>query len=271
VDLNTITALHRPRDRAELAGRLAGADSGVAPLAGGTWLFSQPQPRLHALVDLTTLGWPPFTEDADGLEMAATCTLHELAHRPVPQRWPALAIARPCCEALVGSFKVWHTATVGGNVCLALPAGPITSLAVALDGVAVIWTRDGGERRVPVADLVVGVRRTTLRPGEVLRAIRLPAAALAARAVFHRASLAVQGRSGSVVIARRDPDGTFVLTVTAATDRPYRWAFPAPPPAAELAAAIGTVPRWYDDPHGAPDWRHAVTRLLAEQARAELA
>ncbi|MDT7569507.1 MAG: hypothetical protein QOG76_8131, partial [Pseudonocardiales bacterium] len=28
---------------------------------------------------------------------------------------------------------------------------------------------------------------------------------------------------------------------------------------------------WFDDPHGAPDWRRAVTLLLAEEVRAELA
>ena len=54
----------------------------------------------------------------------------------------------------------------------------MTSLCAALDGVALIWTPDGGGRRVPVAEFVVGDRRTVLAPGEVLRTVHLPAAAL---------------------------------------------------------------------------------------------
>ena len=73
------------------------------------------------------------------------------------------------------------------------------------------------------------------------------------------------------MIGRVDPDGTFVLTVTAATDRPYRFAFPAVPESGDLAAALASIPAWFDDPHGAPDWRQAVTRLLAEEIREELA
>jgi CO/xanthine dehydrogenase FAD-binding subunit len=267
MDLNTVTALHRPADRTELAGRLG---TGAAALAGGTWLFSQPQPDLHTLVDLTGLGWPPLTVTGRGLEIAATCTLAELAAFTAVPAWPATALFRACCEALAGSFKIWHTATVGGNICLALPAGPMTSLAAALDGTVLLWSATGTERRVPVAEFVVGDRRTVLRPGEVLRAVELPASALAARTAFRRAALATQGRSGSVVIGRKDAGGGFVLTVTAATDRPRRIAFPGLPAAAELAGGLGRIDPWFDDPHGAPDWRRAVTLLLAEEVRAEL-
>lgn len=255
MDLPTVTELHRPTRRAELHLRDA------AVLAGGTWLFSEPQPHLRALVDVTGLGWSPITRTEAGISVAATCTLAELAAAAdVP-------LARACCRALAASFKIWHTATVGGNICLALPAGSMTSLAVALDATALIWTVDG-ERRLPVLDLVTGVRTTALEPGEVLRAVELPAAALAARTAFRRAALSAEGRSGSVVIGRRDAE--FVLTVTAATTRPYRFAFPALPSAAELQDTLDTVASWYDDPHGAPDWRRHVTGLLAEEIRTEL-
>jgi len=268
MDLHTVTALHRPADRAELTACLG---PGAAPLGGGTWLFSEPQPELDTLVDLTGLGWPPLTVTDRGLEIAATCTLAELAGFPAPPGWPAAALFRDCCAALAGSFKIWHTATVGGNICLALPAGPMTSLVAALDGVAVLWTPGGGQRRVPVAEFVLGERRTALRPGEVLRAVVLPAGALAARAAFRRAALASEGRSGAVVIGRRDVAGGFVLTVTASVERPHRLVFRTVPEAAELVAALAGIERWFDDPHGAPDWRRAVTGPLAEQVRAELA
>ena len=109
-----------------------------------------------------------------------------------------------------------------------------------------------------------------LAPGEVLRAVQLPTP-LRSRAAFRKTALSPLGRSASLVIGRIDPDGTFVLTVTAATDRPYRFAFPAVPGPGELTAALTTIPAWFDDPHGAPDWRRAVTGLLAEEIREELA
>ena len=86
---------------------------------------------------------------------------------------------------------------------------------------------------------------------------------------YRRASLSPEGRSGSLVIGRVDDTG-FVLTVTAATDRPYRFTFPTVPAAAELAAALDFIRVWFDDPHGAPDWRRAGTGVLAQEVREEL-
>ncbi len=94
-------------------------------LAGGTWLFSEPQPDLHTLVDLRDLGWTPLEVTPAGLTIAATCTLRQLAE------WTASPLLHQCCAALAGSFKIWHEATVGGNICLGLPAGPMIAMAAA--------------------------------------------------------------------------------------------------------------------------------------------
>jgi CO/xanthine dehydrogenase FAD-binding subunit len=179
-----------------------------------------------------------------------------------------------CCRALLGSFKIWHAATVGGNLCLALPAGPMAALAVALRGDCLIWTPDGGERRLPAAEFILGPQHTALRPGEVLRAIDLPAEALRWRSGFRQISLTPLGRSGALLVGTRAPGGGFALTVTAATRRPVRLAFAAPPAAAELRDALdAAIPEaaYFDDPHGAPDWRRHVTHLFAAQLRDQLA
>jgi len=239
---------------------------GEAVLGGGTWLFSEPQPGLTGLVDLIGLDWEPVTAHPDGrLEVAATCTLAQLRETAggfgVAQDLVAASV-----DALLGSWKIHRIATVGGNICLALPAGPMTSLASGLGATAVIWTPDGGERRVPVAELVTGVRTTSLAPGEVLRAVEFPAPP--EWAAYRRASLAPLGRSGVFVVARRDDDG-FALAVTAATPRPRVLAFAGIPTAAELTSELDTIEGWYDDPHGAPDWREALTRRFAEELRQE--
>jgi len=56
MNLNTIRAVERPSSAAEIASWR----DGVAWLAGGTWLYSEPQPALDTLIDLEGLGWPPW-------------------------------------------------------------------------------------------------------------------------------------------------------------------------------------------------------------------
>ena len=210
MDLNTIGTVLLPRDRSDFAAWQAGD----AWLAGGTWLFSEPQPALRRLVDLSGLGWPPFDWTEHGLVLSATCTIADLDRIELPAAWLAAPLIGQCCRALLGSFKIWNLATVGGNICMALPAGPMIALAAALEGTCVIWTPDGRERRLPVTEFVLGPQQTGLLPGEVLRCVELPAAALRRRTAFRRISLSPNGRSGALLIGTLDPGGGFALTVT---------------------------------------------------------
>jgi CO/xanthine dehydrogenase FAD-binding subunit len=270
MDLQSIDTVLMPRTRAELPAW----SSDTAMLGGGTWLFSEPQPTIRRLVDLTSLGWENLAVDAAGLHIAATCTIAALSRFAAPADWPGADLIGLCCEALLGSFKIWNAATVGGNICLALPAGPMTALAAALEGVATVWCPDGGERRLPVANFVLGERRTALAEGEILRSVSLPRAALQRRFAFRRMSLTPNGRSAALVIGARDRDGSLRLTLTAATTRPVCVLFPAPPSPSELAARIdaaaGGAGPWHDDIHGDPAWRRHLSLHFAEEIRREL-
>jgi CO/xanthine dehydrogenase FAD-binding subunit len=267
MDLNTINDVARPRGRSELPVWVPGD----AFLGGGTWLFSEPQDRLTRLIDLGGLGWQPLKTDANGLEIAATCTIAQLDAFSAPVDWIAGPLIGQCARAFLASFKIWNTATVGGNICMSLPAGPMISLTAALDGVCTLWTADGGERHIAVADFVQGPLQNALSPGELLRSITLPAAALKRRTAFRQISLAPFGRSGALVIGTFSPDGGFALTITASTARPVKLSFPSPPGADGLRAAIErAVPVWYDDIHGLPDWRRHISLHFAEEIRREL-
>jgi CO/xanthine dehydrogenase FAD-binding subunit len=276
VDLETITE-YRPAPGAAW-------QPGDAWLGGGTWLFSEPQPGLRRLLDLRGFGWAPLTESGGGLEIAATCTIGELARwrprGPAAAAWAAVPLLRHCCDALLASFKVQNMATVGGNICLALPAGAMTSLAAALDGVATLWSPGGGVREVPVTGFVTGPGTTVLRPGELLRSVTLPDASLRGRTAFRQASLSRLGRSAALVIGRTDGPG-LVITVTAATPRPVQFRFAARPSPDEATAALdragldragldGGHLTWHDDVHGAPAWRAAMTRRFVAEVAAEL-
>jgi CO/xanthine dehydrogenase FAD-binding subunit len=268
VDLNQVTAIVEAPTRA----MIETFQPGDRWLAGGTWLFSEPQPTLSRLFDLNGFGWPSLEADADGLTIAATCRIAELERWSPPPAWTCAAELVPrCCRALLGSFKVWNAATVGGNICLALPAGPMTALTAALDGECVIWSARG-ERRLPVLDVVTGNNTNALRHGEILRAVHLPARTLVRRASFRQISLTPLGRSAALLIGTLASDGAFALTVTASTVRPLRFEFPAVPPDRDIEAALaGIAPAdIHDDIHGRPAWRRHVTRHLAREIAAEL-
>lgn len=269
MDLHNVEELIRPLTRADLP---EWRDTDVL-LAGGTALFSEPQPGVRRLIDLSALGWPSLEISPGGLRIAATCTLADAAAARLPAEWTAASLIAGCCRALAGSHKIWNAATVGGNLCHALPAAPMLAMGVALDGVAVIWRTDGGERRTPMLDFAVGPQRTVLGRGEVLRAIDIPAAALRRRAALRQASLTDLGRSAALVAATLDPaDGEYRLTVTASVPQPLQIAWRVAPSAAAIDTALAALPAniWYDDVHGSPAWRRHMTQRLAGELLHEL-
>ncbi|WP_179466714.1 FAD binding domain-containing protein [Mycolicibacterium vinylchloridicum] len=276
MDLISVETVSIPASRADLSA----LQRGDAILAGGTWLFSQPQPHVRRLVDITRLGWEPIALSDSGIELAATCTLSEISAlsdqlaRSHPD-WVAAPLLHQCCSALLASFKIWRIATIGGNICLSFPAGAMISLVSALDGTLTVWRPDGSEYQLAITEFVTGSADNVLAPGEVLRAVRLPGSALRGRTAFRKIAPSSLGRSSVVVIGRRDAEqdgGAFVLSVTAATVRPFVFEFPGVPDAETVGAACAAIPddAWTSDVHGDPDWRAAVTSVLAEQVRNEL-
>ena len=269
MDLNTVSEIAHPQSRAQLPVWTAGD----AWLAGGTWLFSEPQVHLRRLIDLTDLKWPALTIGEHGLSIAATCTVAQLDALACPPEWTAAPLINQCCRSFLASFKIWKTATVGGNICMSLPAGPMISLTSALDGICTIWQADGGERRIPVAEFVTGDQRNVLQPGDLLRQIDIPLASLKRRSAFRQISLTPVGRSAALLIGSIAADRGFALMVTASTKRPIRLSFAGMPTAEELREMIQqNIPDdlYHTDVHGKPVWRKHMTLRLAEEIRGEL-
>jgi CO/xanthine dehydrogenase FAD-binding subunit len=266
MDLNTISEVAKPTRREQLPAFRAGD----AFLAGGTWLFSEPQPKLNRLIDLGGLGWQPIVVTAGGVQIASTCTLAQLDHVAQSRDWRASRLIDQCCRALYGSFKIWNVATIGGNICMALPAGPMIALTIALDGICTIWTPDGRDRNLAITDVVIGPETNSLAPGEILRAITVPIEALARRTAFRQISLTPYGRSAALLIGTLARDAAFALTVTAATRRPIKLSFPGIPSARTLRDRIeNEIPSadFFDDVHGAPAWRRHMTLQFADEIR----
>ena len=153
------------------------AEHGAAAklVAGGTDLL--PQLKNHLLkpsvvVDLS--GVAPLHElaaDNGTLRIGAAVTARELERdaRLQAPAWRALAES----GALVGSVQIRHLATVGGNICNAAPSADMIPPLLALDAEALI-AGPRGERRVPLRDVITGVRKTVLGPDELLVELLVP-------------------------------------------------------------------------------------------------
>jgi hypothetical protein len=149
MNISTVVEVKRPTSLDDLPGW----HDGCSWLAGGTWLFAEPQVAVDTLIDLESLGWAPLTVTESGLDIAATCRIVDLHGFEGPPAWRAVPLFRQCIDSFLMSFKIWNAATIGGNVCMSLPAGAMVSLTAALEGVCTLWPRDGAPRPTLLGDV----------------------------------------------------------------------------------------------------------------------
>lgn len=269
MNLNTVTEIKRPRAAQDIR---EWRDS-YAWIAGGTWLFSEPQIHTDTLIDLHSLQWPSIEGSSAGMDIGATCRIAELYAFEAPAEWRAGALIGECCRSFLSSFKIWNEATIGGNIVMSLPAGPMISLTVALEAAYTLWPRAGEPRVVAAKDFVTGNHANVLAPGELLRAIHIPSAALSKRFAFRRSSLTHLGRSAVLLIGTSGATGDLTLTVTAATVRPVQLYFAQTPSEHEVREAIdAAIPAelYLDDVHGSPAHRRHLTYHFSQEIRREL-
>ncbi|WP_413991397.1 FAD binding domain-containing protein [Labrys okinawensis] len=273
MDLNAIMKAVRPADRTALTAVARRFQKSDAWLAGGTGLFAAPQPDVRRVVDLLGMNWEPLVATEQGLTISATCSLGTLAAFKAPIDWPGATLIARCCRAFPSTFRNWSMATVGGNLCMALPFGPLIALGAALEGVCTIWTAADGERRLAVADFVRGPRLPALRTGEVLRSLRLPAEALKRTVAMRGVCLTKNGGSDALLIGALSAEGDLTLTVTASTRRPLQFDFDGMPTETVLRQRLGDdipVEFYYPDRHGRLDWCQQMTQDLAAEICWEL-
>ncbi|MFV0632561.1 FAD binding domain-containing protein [Demequina sp.] len=267
MDLAAVQTMRVARSRADLA--LA---PGETYLAGGTWLYSERQPDVTGLVDLSGLGWDELELTSEGdLRIGSMTTIATLEAWGTSSPAPAAALFEQCAQSLLASFKVRTAASVGGNIAKGFAAGAMIALGATLDATAVVWKPDGTDLRVPVTALPTGNGTTCLGDGEVLRQVEIPAYALAARTAHRRIALAEHGRSGALLTGRRDEDGTSVLVITAATSVPVVLRYEGVPSVATVRADALAAPGYYTDPLGSADWRRSVSATLLAEVAQELA
>ncbi|MEM6332037.1 MAG: FAD binding domain-containing protein [Planctomycetota bacterium] len=127
--------------------------------------------RLLYLGGVASLDEVTETSDEAGrswLVLGAGVTLHRF-QQEMAERVPEFA------EFLewFGSPPIRHAGTVGGNLCTASPIGD-TLPAMHVLGAQIDVASSGNSRSVPIAEFHTGYRQTSLEPGELVQAIRVP-------------------------------------------------------------------------------------------------
>ncbi|MEO1374620.1 MAG: FAD binding domain-containing protein [Cyanobacteria bacterium J06635_10] len=176
-------------------------------LAGGTWLFSEPQPQIKTLVDIQSFGWDKieFVKGSNShqgrlLAIGATCTLTKLLEHPRVSEYTAVEGFKGAISALSASLKVVNVATVGGNICLALSVGTLAPIMVALDASYEIWNMAGKSRIVAAKDFQIASRQTILQSGELLRRVLIPVKNMKWQVDYKRFGIAASDPALAIVV-----------------------------------------------------------------------
>ncbi len=158
-------------------------------VAGGTDLLVELSRGIRpteTVIDISTIVELRGIRFADGVvSLGALATHNDVVRSEVCQRH-ALPLAQACWE--VGAPQLRTRATVAGNLVTGSPANDTITPLIAL-GAEVVLTGARGERVVALGEFYTGVRRTVLRPDELLREIRFPALSGGKRGLFVKLGL----------------------------------------------------------------------------------
>lgn len=169
-------AYYRPTTLAEALDIRASRD--VTILAGGTDIYPARTARA---------GWGDFRhpdvldisivedleridEARDSFRFGAMVTWSALIEATLPSLFDGYKRA----SRAVGGMQVQNRGTLVGNICTASPAGDGIPNLLVLNAEVELASRDGGVRRLGLAEFITGYRQTACRRDEIVTALFVP-------------------------------------------------------------------------------------------------
>ncbi|NCD33009.1 MAG: xanthine dehydrogenase family protein subunit M [Spartobacteria bacterium] len=144
-------------------------------MAGGTDLMvlfrSGVLPYPEHLIDISGIASMKEIETADDHLVIGACVTHAALHGSDDVRTWLPGLAQAAMQ--VGALQIQSMGTIGGNVANASPAGDSLPVLLVCDAEVVLCSAQG-ERSVPVTSFYLGYRRCDMKPGECIRALRIP-------------------------------------------------------------------------------------------------
>lgn len=275
-----ITDYHRPTTVREAVALLA---PGRAVIAGGTDLMVNPRytQGVTELVDITRLGLS-YIRLAEGREgqrwiyLGAATTMHDLQHSTLLASIADGVLAK--AAGTCGSPNIRNVATIGGNVCSALPSGDTLTTLLVLEA-SVTLEGSQGQREVPLAEFFLGPARTVL-DRELVVEISFQIPDSPGGAAFYKLGrteedISIVNVAALLTLDEQDRVARARLAAGAVAPTPLR-AFQAedflvgkiPDPAnlAEAARLTMEAVRPITDQRATADYRRKVTRTCARRA-----
>ncbi|UCD58622.1 MAG: xanthine dehydrogenase family protein subunit M [Candidatus Hydrogenedentota bacterium] len=161
----------RPKTVAEAVRLLGQYGEKARVLAGGTDLLTERDPSVEALVDISGLELNYIASNGHGVRIGAGTTFADISVSPLLADGPYRALAQAASQ--MGTPQIRNMATIGGNICAAVPCADSAPPLLALDAVLVV-VGPGGQRSLDINEFFQDARRTALGRDEVLTEIRLP-------------------------------------------------------------------------------------------------
>lgn len=158
------------------------ADGNWDVLSGGTDYFPglRDEPPAAPILDLSAIDTlRGVVREPDGWRIGALATWTDVIRADLPPAFDALKLA----AREVGSVQIQNRATVAGNLCNASPAADGVPPLLILDA-SVELASAHGRRTVPLAEFILGNRKTALSAGEIVTAILIPDHATAGTSTF---------------------------------------------------------------------------------------
>lgn len=250
-------------------------------LAGGTDLMVEV--NLHGRRPVSVVSLTRVSElslwriDDDRVVIGSGVPYAHMETGPLAEVLPALAEA----ARTVGSPQIRAAGTLGGNLGTCSPAGDGLPVLAALDA-RVDLIGPSGERSVPFSEFMVGVKKNSARPGEIIRSVTFPRTASAdgtswqgyakvgtrnamviatASVCLARTSSRVAvalGAVGPTIIRATDAETWFTTQVDGTT-------IPSPDVVAEFAERVAAAARPIDDHRSSAVYRRHAVRVLSRR------
>jgi carbon-monoxide dehydrogenase medium subunit len=144
-------------------------------IAGGTDILIELERRqrsqVDTLIDISRVaGLREISLVDDVIRLGALVTHNQVVASDL-LRERALPLVQAAWE--VGAPQIRNRATIAGNLITASPANDTICPLLALDASVRLISRDG-ERVIPLREFYTGLRRTVMRPDEIMTAIDIP-------------------------------------------------------------------------------------------------
>lgn len=271
----------------EEALEMRAASPEAVPIAGGTdlmVLLNFDRLRPPSMLDLSRLPELRTVRREDGAFFLGAGVTYSRIVRDLTEFKPLVEASRT-----VGSPQIRNRGTVGGNLGTASPAGDALPVLAVYDAEVVLGRAGGITRRVPWQQFMVGPKKTTLAPDELILGARWPVtrgpgsfskvgtrnamviAVASLCLVMDEPSRQVRVALGSVgpTILRAPEAEAFAAS---ALQRAGTWEDPRAAVASEALAEFGervaAAARPIDDVRGTAAYRRHACRVLATRALA---